>query len=214
MRYFLLLSCALLLATGCGSDDGTGEPNKEVLMDPTSEDMKLEAPSDYTVLFETTAGNFEIEVQRDWAPRGADRFYNLVKNGYYNEQRFFRVVPGFVVQWGMSGDPQLTEKWRNAQILDDPIKESNLRGSITFAATGSPNSRTTQVFINLGDNTNLDGMRFAPFGKVSGEGMHSVDNINSEYGEQPSQNQILSRGNAYLEEAFPDMDYIKSARIE
>jgi peptidyl-prolyl cis-trans isomerase A (cyclophilin A) len=214
MLRFLTMSLTLLLAAGCGSDDGVGKLNKEALMDPTSEEMKEEGPSEYTVVFETTAGNFEIEVQRAWAKHGADRFYNLVKNGYYNGQRFFRVVSGFVVQWGMNGDPDLTEKWRKAQILDDPVKESNLRGTITFAATNSPNSRTTQVFINLGDNTNLDGMRFAPFGKVTGEGMDVVDKINAEYGQQADQGQILQRGNEYLEEKFPNMDYIKSARID
>jgi peptidyl-prolyl cis-trans isomerase A (cyclophilin A) len=213
MLRFMVLSWTLLLAAGCGSDDGMGKLNKEALMEPTSEEMKAEGPEEYTVIFETTAGEFELTVHRDWAPRGADRFYNLVKNGYYNEQRFFRVVPGFVVQWGMSGDPDLTKKWQGAQFLDDPVKESNTRGRITFAATNRPNSRTTQVFINLGDNTNLDGMRFAPFGEVT-KGMEVVDKINAEYGEQPSQGYIADKGNAYLEEAFPNLDYIKSLRID
>ena len=211
MLRFMVLFWTLLLAAGCGSDDG--KLNKEALMEPTSEEMKAEGPEEYTVIFETTAGEFELTVHRDWAPRGADRFYNLIKNGYYNEQRFFRVVPGFVVQWGMSGDPELTKKWQGAQFLDDPVKDSNTRGRITFAATNRPNSRTTQVFINLGDNTNLDGMRFAPFGEVT-KGMEVVDKINAEYGEQPSQGYIADKGNAYLEEAFPNLDYIKSLRID
>ncbi|MEE2727796.1 MAG: peptidylprolyl isomerase [Candidatus Latescibacterota bacterium] len=212
MLRLIVLSCALLAAIGCGSDGGV-ELNEEALMEPTSDEMKTEAPEQYAVTFETTAGNFVLTVYRDWAPRGADRFYNLVTNGFYNEQRFFRVVPGFVVQWGMSGDPEITKEWANAQFLDDPVKESNTRGRISFAATNRPNSRTTQVFINLGDNTNLDGMRFAPFGEVT-EGMDVVDKINAEYGQQASQGYIAEQGNAYLQEAFPNMDYIKSVRVD
>jgi len=201
----------LILLTACGSDGG--KVNKEALMEPKSDEMKLEAPKQFVVTFETTAGNFEVTVHRDWAPNGADRFYNLVKNGYYNEQRFFRVVPGFVVQWGMSGDSQLTKEWMGAHILDDPVRESNTRGRITFAATNRPNSRTTQVFINLGDNSNLDGMRFAPFGEVT-NGMEIVDQINAEYGEQPSQGYIVEQGNAYLEENFPNLDHITSLKVD
>ncbi|MEC7225708.1 MAG: peptidylprolyl isomerase [Candidatus Latescibacterota bacterium] len=212
MLRLIVLSCALIAAIGCGSDGGV-ELNEEALMEPTSDEMKTEAPEQYAVTFETTAGNFVLTVYRDWAPRGADRFYNLVTNGFYNEQRFFRVVPGFVVQWGMSGDPEITKEWANPQFLDDPVKESNTRGRISFAATNRPNSRTTQVFINLGDNTNLDGMRFAPFGEVT-EGMDVVDKINAEYGQQASQGYIAEQGNAYLQEAFPNMDYIKSVRVD
>ena len=212
MLRLVVLSCALIAAMGCGSDGGV-ELNEEVLMEPAGDEMKTEAPQEYAVTFETTAGNFVLTVYRDWAPRGADRFYNLVTNGFYNEQRFFRVVPGFVVQWGMSGDPEITKQWANAQFLDDPVKESNTRGRISFAATNRPNSRTTQVFINLGDNTNLDGMRFAPFGEVT-EGMDVVDKINAEYGQQASQGYIAEQGNAYLQEAFPNMDYIKSVRVD
>ena len=201
----------LIILTACGSD--SGKVNKEALMEPKSDEMKLEAPEQFSVTFETSAGSFEITVNRDWAPNGADRFYNLVKNGYYNEQRFFRVVPGFVVQWGMSGDPQLTKEWMGAHILDDPVRESNTRGRITFAATNQPNSRTTQVFINLGENGNLDGMRFALFGEVT-KGMEVVDQINPEYGEQPSQGYIVEQGNAYLEENFPNLDYIKTLTID
>ena len=182
-------------------------------MEPKSDEMKLEAPEKFSVTFETSAGSFEITINRDWAPNGADRFYNLVKNGYYNEQRFFRVVPGFVVQWGMSGDPELTKELMGARILDDPVRESNTRGRITFAATNQPNSRTTQVFINLGENGNLDGMRFAPFGEVT-KGMEVVDQINAEYGQQPSQEEIGKQGNTYLEENFPNLDYIKTLTID
>ena len=181
-------------------------------MDPKGQAMKEEAPAEYTVLFETSAGDFKIQVTREWAPRGADRFYNLVRNGYYNEQRFFRVVPGFVVQWGMHGDPKISKFWQQANFLDDPVKQSNKRGRITFAKTNVPNTRTTQVFINFGDNLNLDGMGFAPFGEVV-EGMDIVDAINAEYGQQPSQGQIAGRGNPYLEEHFPNLDYIVTATI-
>ncbi len=210
LRVAVFWSCLVIL-TACGSD--SGKVNKEALMEPRSDEMKLEAPEQFSVTFETSAGIFEITVNRDWAPNGADRFYNLVKNGYYNEQRFFRVVPGFVVQWGMSGDSELTKKWMGAHILDDPVRESNTRGRITFAATNQPNSRTTQVFINLGENSNLDGMRFAPFGEVT-KGMEVVDQINPEYGEQPSQGYIVEQGNAYLEENFPNLDYIKTLTID
>ena len=212
MLRLVVLSCALIAAIGCGSDGGV-ELNEEALMEPAGDEMKTEAPQKYAVTFETTAGNFVLTVYRDWAPRGADRFYNLATNGFYNEQRFFRVVPGFVVQWGMSGDPEITKQWADAQFLDDPVKESNTRGRISFAATGRPNSRTTQVFINLGDNTNLDGMRFAPFGEVT-EGMDVVDKINAEYGQEASQGYIAEQGNAYLQEAFPNMDYIKSVHVD
>ena len=201
----------LIILTACGSD--SGKINKEALMEPKSDEMKLEAPEKFSVTFETSAGSFEITINRDWAPNGADRFYNLVKNGYYNEQRFFRVVPGFVVQWGMSGDPELTKELMGARILDDPVRESNTRGRITFAATNEPNSRTSQVFINLGENGNLDGMRFAPFGEVT-KGMEVVDQINAEYGQQPSQEEIGKQGNAYLEENFPNLDYIKTLTID
>ena len=205
----IALLVGALLAYGCG----VGGVDKEALMDPKSDAMKEQAPDQFTALFETSAGNFKIQVTRDWAPRGAARFYNLVRHGFFDEQRFFRVVPGFVVQWGMSGDPELNKVWNDAVILDDMVKQSNKRGRITFAAQSRPNTRTTQLFINYGDNLNLDGMRFAPFGEVV-EGMEVVDAINAEYGQQPNQGQIGGRGNAYLEENFPNLDYIKTATID
>ena len=204
--------CVALWTFGCGAGGQGGEVNTTALMDPKGDAMKEEAPAEYTVLFETSAGDFKIQVTREWASRGADRFYNLVRNGYYNEQRFFRVVPGFVVQWGMHGDPEISKFWQQANFLDDPVKQSNKRGRITFAKTNVPNTRTTQVFINFGDNLNLDGMGFAPFGEVV-EGMDIVDAINAEYGQQPSQGQIAGRGNPYLEEHFPNLDYIVTATI-
>lgn len=181
-------------------------------MDPKSDALNEQAPDEFSVRLETSAGPVVIQVTRDWAPHGADRFYNLVRNGFYDEQRFFRVVPDFVVQWGLSGNPKLNMAWRQAHILDDPVKQSNTRGRITFAKTNQPNTRTTQLFINLGDNSRLDGQNFAPFGEVV-EGIEIIDQINAEYGQQPSQGQIAMNGNTYLEENFPNLDYIAKAEI-
>ena len=181
-------------------------------MDPTSEALNEQAPDEFSVRLETSVGPVVIQVTRDWAPIGADRFYNLVRNGFYDEQRFFRVVPGFVVQWGLNGNPKLNMAWRQANILDDPVKQVNTRGRITYAKTNQPNTRTTQLFINLGDNSNLDGMGFAPFGEVV-EGMEVVEAINAEYGQQPNQGQIAMKGNDYLAENFPNLDYIIKAEI-
>ena len=181
-------------------------------MDPAGKALNEQAPDEFSVRLETSAGPVVIQVTREWAPRGADRFYNLVRNGFYDEQRFFRVVPGFVVQWGLSGNPELNQVWHRAHILDDPVKQINERGRITYAKSNQPNTRTTQLFINSGDNANLDDMGFAPFGEVV-EGMEVVDAINAEYGQQPSQGQVAGRGNAYLEENFPNLDYIVKAEI-
>ena len=170
------------------------------------------APSQYRVKFDTSKGVFVVEVHRDWAPLGADRFYQLVKSGFYDEARFFRVVPGFVVQWGINKDPQVTAQWQGKTIADDPVKESNLAGNISFATSG-PNTRTTQVFINLGNNMRLDSMGFAAFGRVI-QGLDVVAHLYSGYGEQPQQNLIESQGNAYLQQNFPNLDYVKTARVE
>ena len=172
----------------------------------------------YKVKFDTSQGTFEIEVHRDWAPNGADRFYNLVKNGFYNDTRFFRVIKGFMVQFGINGNPKISQVWRNANIADDPVEESNLRGFVTFATAG-PNTRTTQVFINYGDNPSLDGQGFAPFGKVI-SGLDVVQHLYSNYGEGaprgegPDQSRVQTEGNAYLQKNFPQLDYIKKATIE
>src|SRR5437016_9059232 len=147
--------------------------------------LKETAPGMYKVNFDTSAGAFEIEVHRDWAPNGADRFYNLVKNGFYDNARFFRVIPGFMVQFGISGDAPINAVLRNARIPRDPVKESNKRGYVTFAMQGGangPDTRTTQVFINFRDNANLDGIGFAPFGMVT-KGMDVVDKLYAGYGE-------------------------------
>jgi len=176
-----------------------------------------QAPASYKVRFDTSKGPFVIQVNRAWAPHGADRFYNLVKHGFYDNDRFFRVISGFMVQFGINGDPQVSARWREANIPDDPVKTSNKRGMITFATAG-PNTRTTQVFINFGDNSQLDGMGFAPFGQVV-SGMDVVDRINAEYGEGaprgrgPEQGRLQMEGNAYLAKGFPRMDYVKKATI-
>jgi cyclophilin family peptidyl-prolyl cis-trans isomerase len=180
--------------------------------------LREQAPAAYKVKFDTTKGAFVVEVTRAWAPRGADRFYNLVKNGFYDNVRFFRVISGFMVQFGINGDPVIMANWRTAQIPDDPVTQSNTRGMITFATAG-PNSRTSQVFINFADNARLDQSGFAPFGKVV-SGMNVVDSLNAEYGEGaprgrgPDQGRLQSEGNTYLAKEFPRMDYIKKATIE
>jgi peptidyl-prolyl cis-trans isomerase A (cyclophilin A) len=155
-----------------------------------------------------------IEVHRDWSPNGADRFYNLVKSGFFDDVRFFRVIPGFMVQFGMHGDPAVHAAWSRARIQDDPVKQSNKRGYITFAKPGAPNARTTQVFINFADNANLDSQGFAPFGQVI-SGMTVVDKINAKYGAAPGNDQgnIASGGNAYLDKTYPGLTYIKTATI-
>lgn len=171
----------------------------------------------YKAKFETSKGDFVIEVHPDWAPLGAARFRELVENGYYNDCRFFRVIDGFMVQFGINGDPKVQSKWRDARIKDDKPTQSNQRGYITFATSG-PNSRTTQVFINFGNNDFLDSQGFAPFGQVV-EGMEVVDSLYKEYGEGaprgrgPDQGRIQMDGNAYLEKSFPKMDYVKKTAI-
>lgn len=177
-----------------------------------------QAPATYKVKFETSKGNFTVEVHRAWAPKGADRFYNLVKSGFYDNVRFFRVLSGFMAQFGINGDPAVMAKWREAPISDDKVTQSNTRGMVTFATAG-PNTRTTQMFINYADNSNLDAMGFAPIGKVV-SGMDVVDKLYAGYGEGaprgagPDQSRMQMQGNAYLEKSFPKLDYIKKATIE
>jgi len=186
------------------------------LANPAS--LRETAPASYKARFDTSKGVFVIEVQRDWAPNGADRFYNLVKNGFYDNVRFFRVISGFMVQFGISGDPKISAPWRDARIADDPVKQSNKRGFITFAMAG-PNTRTSQVFINFGDNASLDSQGFPPFGRVV-SGMNVVDALNAEYGEGaprgrgPDQGRVQMEGNAYLARDFGKLDFVKKATIE
>jgi len=175
------------------------------------------APDSFKAVFDTTKGKFTVEVTRSLSPNGADRFYNLVRSGYFKDVAFFRVIPGFMCQFGIHGDPAVAAAWQGANITDDPVKGSNTRGMITFATAG-PNTRTTQLFINFGDNANLDAMGFSPFGKVV-SGMDVVDKINGEYGEGapngagPNQGRIQAEGNAYLKHDFPNLDYIKTATL-
>ena len=176
-----------------------------------------EAAKPVKVKFETSCGDFVIEVRPEWSPLGAKRFLELVKNGFYDDARFFRVVPGFVVQFGMNGDPTTNSHWMTANIRDEPVKASNRKKTICFAKTDLPNTRTTQVFLNLADNnasgrTDLDRMGFAAFGEIV-SGWEAVEKINSEYGQKPDQSLIASEGNAYLDARFPGLDYIKKATI-
>jgi len=175
--------------------------------------LKAQAPAEYDVKFVTTKGEFVVHVTRAWAPQGADRFYNLVKHHYYDGATFFRFVDGFVVQFGLTGNPAVNKAWTDANIKDDPVKSSNKPGFITFAMAG-PNTRTTQVFINLGDNSRLDGMGFAPFGEVT-SGMDVIKTFYSGYADAPTshQGEITNEGKAYLDKNFPKLDSIKTATI-
>jgi peptidyl-prolyl cis-trans isomerase A (cyclophilin A) len=176
-------------------------------------------PEQYKVLLQTTKGDVVVLVHRDWSPVGADHFYELTKAGFYNNNAIFRALPGFVMQWGINGDPQVNKPWSQANISDDPPKVPNKTGTVVFAKSGQPDSRTTQVFINLRDNSaSLDPQGFTPFGEVI-QGMENVMNFYTGYGEGqpngsgPSQATLEERGNAYLEQNFPKLDYIKSATI-
>jgi len=207
------LSCALgcLVSLSLALPASAADTKKKLM---TPDALNEQAPPTYSVKFETTKGAFVVDVTRDLAPVGADRFYNLVKNGFFDDVRFFRVVPNFVVQFGMSGDPAVSKVWQTARVKDDPVKQSNKAGSITFATSG-PNSRTTQVFINLRDNARLDEMGFSPFGVVS-EGMDVVTKLYSGYGDAPTgpnQGLIAEQGNAYLDAKFDKLDKLVKATI-
>ena len=176
-------------------------------------------PAVYNVVLDTSKGPVTIEVHRDWAPHGADHFYTLVKTGFYDGARFFRVVRDFVVQFGISGDPAKDRLWANANILDDPVQESNVKGAVSYAKEG-PNTRSTQLFINLKDNGRLlDKTGFAPIGRIT-SGMDVVESLYKFYGEMaprgqgPDATKILTEGNAYLDGKFPRLDYIKKATIQ
>lgn len=202
-RALIVTACciAAALPTHARADAGLNAPTSLV----------AKAPATYDAVFDTTAGRFVIAVTRAWAPRGADRFYNLVKHGFFNGTAFFRVVPGFVVQFGLSPSPAVNKAWAKANIPDDPVKQSNRSGYVSFASAG-PNTRTTQVFVNLADNARLDGLGFAPFGKVV-SGMSSIMKIYAGYGESPNQDEITAGGKQYLEKNFPRLDRVLSAKI-
>ncbi len=178
---------------------------------PTPARTVQKDPNVFTVRMKTTKGDIDIELHKDWAPLGVARFRELVDSGYFDGARFFRVVPGFVVQFGIAANPLLTAKWDGSEIQDDPVLQSNTRGIVTFATAGR-NTRTTQLFINLGDNPRLDSMGFAPIGRVV-RGMDSVESIDSRYGEAPQQPRIEGEGEAYLAREFPNLDKIVSARV-
>src|SRR3954453_16589291 len=209
----LAIAGMLIAAAGLA---GQVDFSKAKLKTPSA--LTEQAPATYKAKFDTSKGVFVVQVNRDWAPNGADRFYNLVKNGFFDNTRFFRVIPDFMVQFGINGDPKLSPAWRNAKIPDDAVKQSNKRGNITFATSG-PNSRTTQVFINFKDNAGLDRQGFAPFGQIV-TGMDVVDKLYAEYGEGapsgrgPEQMRVQSEGNAYLNKDFPKLDFIKKATLE
>lgn len=208
---------ALSLIPAACKDKTPPPPPEATVPAPLPTPADATSPGSFRVKFATTKGDFTVEVTRAWAPKGADRFYRLVNEGYFKDVRFFRVLPGFMAQFGMSGNPALNAKLDSLRIADDPVAQSNKRGMITFATSG-PNTRSHQFFINYGDNASLDLQGFSPFGKVV-EGMKAVDALYSGYGEGapnglgPSQDSIATKGNEYLQRAFPKLDYIKSATL-
>ena len=213
---FVLVIIAVLGLLISNLEAGDGE-KASPLMQPKSSAMTQTAPATFKVKFVTTEGDFVVESQREWAPLGVDRFYNLVKNGYYDGVCFFRVISGFMAQFGIHGDPKVSAAWRPERIQDDPVKQSNKRGYISYAMAG-PNTRTTQLFINYTDNSRLDQMGFAPIARVV-EGMDVVDRLHSGYGEGapngkgPDQGRLQAEGSAYLTKDFPQLDCIKKATI-
>lgn len=207
------LGAVALAAAACNS----GPPAPAALANPDAANER--APDTFRVKFATTKGDFVAACTRDWAPNGVDRLYNLVKIGFFDDVAFFRVVTEpqpFVAQFGLHGIPDVNSKWKGAQIPPDPVKESNKRGKLTFAMAGSPDTRSTQLFINLGNNTSLDRMGFAPLCEIDAAGMKIADQLYAGYGEQLTEKQgtISSEGNPFLKKDFPSLDYIKTARIE
>lgn len=204
------LLATVLVAGALATTASAATPNP-ALLHPSKLDAK--APAVFRARFATTKGAFVVTVHRAWAPRGADRFYNLVRARFYDGERLFRVVPGFVVQWGISGYPKVSAAWQSADIRDDPVRRSNTRGAITYATAG-PNTRTTQVFVDLADNASLDARGFAPFGQVT-SGMSVLGKLYSGYDDAPTnaQPQIAAQGEAFLRKTFPKLDRILTARI-
>ncbi len=216
----LVLAAALVALTGCirWTESSTPEVTDFApgIEDKHDEDhdhshSDVEVIEPFKVKFETTKGDVVVQIHPEWSPIGAAHFKELVEDGHYNDARFFRVIPGFMAQFGLAGDPAVQAK-HDENIKDDPVKETNTRGKLTYAKTGMPNSRSTQLFINYGDNSRLDSDGFSPFGEVI-SGMEAVDAIESKYGENPDQGAITAQGNKYLKKEFPDLDYIKTATI-
>ena len=204
-RGFLVALVAVAVVAGTA---GASSPS---LLHPAS--LHAKAPATFKARFTTTKGQFVVTVHRTWAPRGADRFYNLVRAGFYNGERLFRVVPGFVVQWGISGTPKISKAWHDAVIRDDPVRHTNAKGTIVFADAG-PDTRTTQLFVNLAANTNLDSSGFAPFGAVT-TGFSTLRHVYSGYGEAPTgeQAQMEQQGEPFFRKHFPKLDRILKARV-
>lgn len=195
--------------TGSGAHSVSASPRLDrALLKPAL--LKERAPETYQVKFATTRGDFTVTVTRAWAPLGADRFYNLVKHGFYDNASFFRVIPNFVAQFGISANPVITKAWQKTEIQDDPVLQSNKKGYLTFATAGA-NTRTTEVFINLKDNGPLDQKGFAPLGQVT-DGMNVVEMFYDQYGE-PDQEQIEKLGKPYLDKDWPKLDSIKTATL-
>jgi peptidyl-prolyl cis-trans isomerase A (cyclophilin A) len=209
----MLLAAGFLGALATVSAVAQIDGKKDALRDPSL--LVDAAPDVFRARFETSKGSFVIEVHRDWAPLAADRFFNLVKYGFYDGTRFFRVRPGFVAQWGIHGDPFLQRAWRDANLKDEPVKQSNLRGFVSFTNENSPQSRYTQVFINLRDNPDLDKDNFPAFGQVV-SGMESVDKLYGGYAgpKEPDGRRIIREGNEYLQKEYPRLDFIKNATIQ
>jgi len=206
----LMAGAAVVLASVVAyAGQGAAATNPKLL---TPAALNETAPPTYTVNLDTSKGLIVIDVNRSWAPLAADRFYNLVKNGFYNEARFFRVIPNFMAQVGINANPAVTRAWAGTPMKDEPTKQSNKKGFVTFARTGAPNSRGTQFFINYKDNSYLDASGFAAFGEVT-KGLDIAESITAQYAERPSQGSITNEGNAYLNREFPKMDYIKTATI-
>jgi peptidyl-prolyl cis-trans isomerase A (cyclophilin A) len=199
----LIAAAAIPLLCACSEKSSPPPPPPSALEGQAT-------PDSFRVAFETTRGRFVLQVNRAWAPKGAERFRDLVEAGFFDKERFFRTIPGFVTQFGLSANPGDNKAW-DKPIADDSVKQTNARGSFVFATQG-PNTRTHQFFINLADNANLDAMGFAPLGRVV-EGMAVVDSLYGGYGDDPDQTSIQSQGNAYLDRSFPKLDEIKTARI-
>ena len=212
MRRQMTALLVTILAVAAFGVDARGQTASQsgTLTDPSQ--FTETAPALFRARFETSKGPFVIEVHRDWAPIGADRFYNLVKNGFYDGTRFFRVRPGFMAQFGLNGNPDIQRPWQMAFLRDDPVTQKNLRGFVTFTTEGRPQSRFTQIFINYADNSRLDADGFAPFGQVV-SGMDVVDKLFSPGETQPDQRRILREGNEYLQKEFPKLDFVKKATI-
>lgn len=199
-------------SAGAAGKSAAASPDRTLLRPAM---LKEKAPETFQVKFETTRGDFTMDVTRAWAPMGVDRFYNLVKHHYYDNMVVFRAVPGFVVQFGISSYPAVNAAWRSADIQDDPVTQSNKRGYVTYAKTSEPNSRSTQIFISFKDNSFLDSQGFAPFATVDAAGMKVVEMLYDQYGDQPTgeQDQISRLGKAYLDSKYPKLDVIKHATI-